>query len=237
MQGGSGKEARLVIADERDEAGIRVRLEGELDISTAPKLERALEELAEIPAGYLILDLKGLDFCDAAGLRVIERAGRRLGTRLIVCGPRPSVRKIIAVTRLDEQVRVEEGANRDSSDIPASNLAYVQQLWDAYAKGGPERFASLLPDGVEWRSLWGDGQILRGTEELLDFWRGRPRPKLTPDSLTAIGDDVLVTWRGEDASPKQFWSLYRFAGRQLVEAVSFDREAEAIAALDLMRGR
>lgn len=50
-----------------------VRLRGELDIHSAPELERALLR-ERSPGSRLILDLGGLSFMDSTGLRVLLRA-------------------------------------------------------------------------------------------------------------------------------------------------------------------
>jgi hypothetical protein len=44
-----------------------------------------------------------------------------------------------------------------------------------------------------------------------------------------VGDNVIARFdaSGNDGSPKQIWSLYRFAGHRLVQAVSFEQEADA----------
>jgi anti-anti-sigma factor len=52
------------------------RLRGELDIQSAPSLERALDEA---PAGAeVVLDLRGLAFIDSSGLRAILGRRRRI---------------------------------------------------------------------------------------------------------------------------------------------------------------
>lgn len=224
---------RLVIRDEVEPLRVTLILRGELDIATVPELERAIEEIAAWPAPDVVLDLRELTFMDAAGLHAIETAARRL--KLVVCGPRPPVRKLIELTRLDDVVQVRAGGRPEDSDVPASNLAYVSQLFDAFSRGGVEEFAALVPDDVKWRSFWAGGRTLHGTQELLRFWSTRPTPRLRADAFTSVRDDVLVTWQLETEAPKDMWSLYRFRGRRLVEAATFDRETEAIAALQLSR--
>ncbi|MBV8431799.1 MAG: STAS domain-containing protein, partial [Solirubrobacterales bacterium] len=148
----------MIIQVGSDPAGVTVGLSGELDLATAPQLERVLDELAARDTDRIILDLRDLSFSDAAGLRAIERGGRRLGPRLTVCGPRPPVQRLIQVTQLDELVNVNDGEPPENSDTPASNAAYVCQLWEAYNRGGPEQFAALVPDDVMWTSAWSGGK-------------------------------------------------------------------------------
>jgi anti-sigma B factor antagonist len=81
---------------------------GELDIATAPILrDRLLAAItaAEAPPN-LIIDLSGVSFCDASGLRVLVGAHRQVhqrGGRLrVVCpeGPVLRILRITALTRL-----------------------------------------------------------------------------------------------------------------------------------------
>ena len=47
---------------------------GELDIATAPLLERAVERACAEDAEQLVLDMRRLDFIDAGGLRAVSAA-------------------------------------------------------------------------------------------------------------------------------------------------------------------
>ncbi|HTX31383.1 MAG TPA: STAS domain-containing protein [Solirubrobacteraceae bacterium] len=232
---GRGDRTELIISIHFDGLNTRVALEGELDLASAPRLERALNELTPGVNGHLLLDLEGLTFSDGAGLAAIERAAQELGSRLIVCGPRPRVREIIALTRLDERVQVEEQGAREISDIPAGNVAYVRRLWEAFEKGGGEHVVKIAPENTRWKPL-GAAKPLR-TSELQDYLDSRPAFSLTPDLVTTVGHDVLVTWGVRDGKLTTMWSLFRFHERQLVEALSFDSEPEAIAALRLFDRR
>ena len=67
-----------------------IRVAGELDLATAPQLERALCE-AKVRARSVVLDLRALTFMDCAGVGVIVRSNqraKRMGRRLVlVRGP------------------------------------------------------------------------------------------------------------------------------------------------------
>jgi anti-sigma B factor antagonist len=52
-----------------------VKVVGDLDIATAPVLQRALQEACS-RAGAVVLDLRDLTFIDSAGLRVVINASR-----------------------------------------------------------------------------------------------------------------------------------------------------------------
>jgi anti-sigma B factor antagonist len=79
---------------------LTLRPAGELDIGTAPKLERALLE-DRAPGDRIVLDLADLEFIDSTGLRVIvhavaaaERGGWELRLRQ---GP-PAVRRVFEIS-------------------------------------------------------------------------------------------------------------------------------------------
>ena len=65
-----------------------VRVEGEVDLTNAAALERALEGIS---AGAVVLDLSGVVYLDSSGIRVIDRGHRHLAQQqrllLIVCPP------------------------------------------------------------------------------------------------------------------------------------------------------
>jgi anti-anti-sigma factor len=59
-----------------DDQGVVFALVGELDLESAPELERQLEEVASARPGRLLIDLGGLEFMDSTGLAVMVRAQR-----------------------------------------------------------------------------------------------------------------------------------------------------------------
>jgi anti-sigma B factor antagonist len=89
--------------------GVRVILTGELDISTAPRVEEELRRVEEGHPAVILLDLRQLEFMDSTGLRVIVSAdGRaREDGRVVrlVRGPE-AVQRIFRVTRLDERLEI-----------------------------------------------------------------------------------------------------------------------------------
>ena len=84
------------------------RVTGELDLATAPRLERLLEE-REQPASTLVIDLSGVTFVDSSGVRVLVREARRAqeaGTRLALVSEDPAVLRLLEITALTEMVPV-----------------------------------------------------------------------------------------------------------------------------------
>lgn len=101
--------ALLDVTTELDSGPVRVVLTGELDISSAAKVEEELSRLEVDRPDLILLDLRGLEFMDSSGLRTIVSADSRAreeGRRLaIVRGP-AAVQRIFDVTRLDERLDI-----------------------------------------------------------------------------------------------------------------------------------
>ena len=77
-----------------------VRLVGELDIAGVPVVSARLAELD----GDIRVDCAGLDFIDAAGLRVLLEAHglcAARGNKLVVVNPSRSVRRLLHLSRLE----------------------------------------------------------------------------------------------------------------------------------------
>lgn len=68
----------LVIKSERDQAGLVLALYGELDLASAPRLDQRLRDAQTSGAGRVMVDLRGLEFFDSAGLHVLLDAHQRL---------------------------------------------------------------------------------------------------------------------------------------------------------------
>lgn len=81
-----------------------VCVEGELDLSDCPRLERALQKAEASDATRILLDLEKLTFIDAAGLSVLVMARHRSarnGDRLRVTLGRGNVAEMFHLTALD----------------------------------------------------------------------------------------------------------------------------------------
>jgi anti-anti-sigma factor len=92
------------------QAGIaRVRVIGEVDLCTAPLLEKALVRELEA-ASKLLLDLSEVSFLDSSGLHAIVSAARAAsanGGMLAVDSPLPAqARRVIEITGLEELLGV-----------------------------------------------------------------------------------------------------------------------------------
>jgi anti-sigma B factor antagonist len=81
-----------------------VAVGGEVDLYTAPELERALAEPLTEGATQLVVDLSEATFVDSTALHVFLCAARQLDREageLIVVVPDPNVRKVFEITGLN----------------------------------------------------------------------------------------------------------------------------------------
>ena len=82
-----------------------IRLLGELDMSTAPRLRDELVRLTSDGARLVTLDLSDLAFIDSTGLSVLITALKRLrqqGGDLTLRSPTPGTRKVLEITGLTQ---------------------------------------------------------------------------------------------------------------------------------------
>jgi anti-anti-sigma factor len=98
-----------------------VRVAGELDAATAPRLQGELDTLLESGHRELDVDLDEVSFCDVAGLNVLlhaRAAALAAGGRFSLHGNCPTLRMMLRVLRLE---RVFEPIRQDGQ--PAGDEA------------------------------------------------------------------------------------------------------------------
>jgi anti-sigma B factor antagonist len=80
-----------------------IALRGDLDVTDAPGVTSHLITAAAVYGSWVIVDLTGLDFIDAAGLGMLVRASaraRRNGGELLLAAPQELVRRVLTATGL-----------------------------------------------------------------------------------------------------------------------------------------
>lgn len=101
----------LVIRSERDAQVLVLTLSGELDLASAPALERQLDDARDVAVPRVVVDLSGLEFFDSAGLHVLLDAHRKLrgnGQGLVLRrGPR-AVQRMFELTHTLTIFRFED---------------------------------------------------------------------------------------------------------------------------------
>jgi len=85
-------------------------LEGELDSSTAPKLNEEVQKSILNKPDKLVMNLEKLNFMSSAGLRIIIFARQKMGSaaRLILVKPQEQVVETLKITGLLSSVSIIE---------------------------------------------------------------------------------------------------------------------------------
>ena len=93
------------VLTEHEGTGFALSLYGELDVATAPVLEKQIKRLQWAGAASIVIDLSGLDFIDSSGLHALMLAARRApaGQLSLLRGPR-NVHRTFELTGLDAQL-------------------------------------------------------------------------------------------------------------------------------------
>lgn len=96
----------------QSEDQVVVRIFGELDLDTAPRLGAVLVDLAD-QGVHVTLDLAGMTFIDSTGLSVFVKGLKRLrevGGDLALQSPSATAMKVLEITGLTSVFAINEGA-------------------------------------------------------------------------------------------------------------------------------
>ena len=81
---------------------------GELDLSGASLLDAEIERLAAEPdLGTVVLDMRGLEFMDSSGLRLVVLAdmrAREAGRRFVLVRGSETVHRVFEIARMSERL-------------------------------------------------------------------------------------------------------------------------------------
>ncbi len=115
-----------------------VRVTGEIDIATAPRLRRALEHASADASGRVVVDLSGVTFMDCAGLGPLLEAEARLGGRLLLRGVPPSVFDLLRLTGLLARFGIPDDAllSGPAGDSPSGILEIEEKVSSQRARVG-----------------------------------------------------------------------------------------------------
>jgi anti-anti-sigma factor len=111
VDGDPDREHAVAIRIDVARRGRTIVLVGRLDVSTVADVRLALHEAVDLGSADLLVDLSGVEFVDASGLGVLvgthRRAGRA-GRRLVLRNVPDRVLRLLALTRLNRVLHVEE---------------------------------------------------------------------------------------------------------------------------------
>jgi anti-anti-sigma factor len=113
------RRAGLELDDHFDDAGrVEMRLRGELDLATAPRLQQAVARLCATEGVHaLTIDLSGLEFIDSIGLAAVAYASRLCERAVcalsLIRGPE-SVQHVFELTGLAKQLPFRGAAGEEA---------------------------------------------------------------------------------------------------------------------------
>ena len=97
---------------------VRIVIGGELDLDSAPRLQRTAEKLLKDEPRRLVLDLSALRFIDSSGLRVmilLHERSLREGWQLQVARPPAPVLRIFQISGMDEHLNLIDADATDEA--------------------------------------------------------------------------------------------------------------------------
>jgi anti-sigma B factor antagonist len=89
-----------------------LRLDGELDLASAPLFQAELDSAPVRAARGVLVDLHELHFIDSTGLRTLFSAqaqARELGKGFAVTKGSQQVQRLLAITRMGDHLRIVDG--------------------------------------------------------------------------------------------------------------------------------
>lgn len=105
VAGGAGVRSLSISTDALDEATV-LRVEGDLDLATAPMLSNDLVEAYRTNV-RVIVDLSRLEYLDCTGVRLLEQTANRHHGCFVVIGSKPIVRRVLEILNLIEVLPVK----------------------------------------------------------------------------------------------------------------------------------
>jgi anti-anti-sigma factor len=106
--------------------GVRViAIRGELDLNTAPELEKSLDAALDGSDPALVIDLAGCEFIDSTGIALIVRAWQQLGHdgngqtrgRFAICCVNDQVQRLLDITGLESSIPTHSTRNEALAEL------------------------------------------------------------------------------------------------------------------------
>jgi anti-sigma B factor antagonist len=107
--------APFEVESEQREDGIHaIAVRGELDMSTAPKLEAEIDRILADESVAVMLDLSECEFIDSTGIALIVRTWQRVDGgkegegRFVLCCINHQVRRLLKITGVESSISMHE---------------------------------------------------------------------------------------------------------------------------------
>jgi anti-sigma B factor antagonist len=117
--------ATFEVQSEELEGGVRAfSVRGELDMNTAPELERPLEQALADKNASIMLDLSECEFIDSTGIALLVRAWQKLEGdggkgRFVLCSNNHQVRRLLKITGVESSISMHEERDAALADLRA----------------------------------------------------------------------------------------------------------------------
>ncbi len=103
--------APFEVQSEASEGVCVISVRGELDLSTAPRLEHELEAASASGEASLVMDFSECEFIDSTGIALIVRVWQRLDRdrgsgRLLLCCVTDQVRRLFDITGIESSIPI-----------------------------------------------------------------------------------------------------------------------------------
>jgi anti-sigma B factor antagonist len=95
-----------------------VRVQGEVDLRTAPYLREQLLASVRRSTGTVRIDLSEVPYMDSSGVGTmvyVKRETERAGRRIVLVGLQPRVRSVFEITHLDKFFTIVQSADEDGA--------------------------------------------------------------------------------------------------------------------------
>jgi anti-sigma B factor antagonist len=102
---------RLKLECATDASAVVLRVEGEIDLETAPAFDAEIRRIIEAQPERVLIDLAGVEFIDSTGLSALIRADQgatAAGQQLSLRGGSSQVRRLFELTGLLDRLNFEE---------------------------------------------------------------------------------------------------------------------------------
>jgi anti-anti-sigma factor len=155
----SGESAFGCTLDGGGRGAALVRVAGELDLTTAPRLERMLAE-ARRRARLVVVDLRGLTRVDISGVDAIvdaSRSARRDGRRLVLVRGLLQVERLLALNGTSNAVEIVDLTAGEPTINALLHIARKDRVDTRRRARAPRRVATLL----------GASHVTRGIDALI----------------------------------------------------------------------
>jgi len=107
-----------IIEEQRENNVIILKLEGELDVYTSPKLKEKIVTSIKSGIPFVVLDLKGLSYVDSTGLGVMAAGLKRLRENdgnMVLVSPQKIVQKILEITNMDTSLKIYQSCEEQNT--------------------------------------------------------------------------------------------------------------------------